>query len=140
MFLVPRRQRAQFFPPPNLPFYPQQGVYRPQEFPLQAYPPPPPAYNAENYAPPQYQPPEGGSKVNPDQDYTAPPPGAPPGDAERGESSNAGAFSGSGNIHTDASSVSGPEMHGGLPTHDRPRSGLMGRMNPFNYGSAGTHT
>ena len=36
------------------------------------------AYNTDNVPPPTYQPPEGGSKVNPHQDYAVPPPGPPP--------------------------------------------------------------
>ena len=45
------------------------------------------AYNTDHVPPPVYQPPEGGSKINPHQDWAAvPPPGPPPGH-EAGESS-----------------------------------------------------
>lgn len=45
------------------------------------------AYNTDHVPPPVYQPPDGGSKVNPHQDWAAfPPPGPPPGN-DAGESS-----------------------------------------------------
>jgi len=48
-----------------------------------------PAYHAEHIPPPVYQPPEGGSKVNPTEDWAVPPAGPPPGHAEAGGPSTA---------------------------------------------------
>lgn len=73
------------------------------------------AYNAEHYAPPQYQPPEGASKINPEQDYTAPLPGAPPGDAGRGESSHAAASGALASVNHEHTESDNSEPHGNLP-------------------------
>jgi len=83
-FLVPRPQRARFYPQPQ---YNSNGPHGwgGEGYPMQAYPPP--AYNTDHVPPPVYQPPNGGAKINPDQDWAAvPPPGPPPGH-EAGESS-----------------------------------------------------
>lgn len=81
--LVPRPQRARFYPQPQ---YASNGPgWGSEGYPMQAYPPP--AYNTDHIPPPVYQPPNGGSKINPHQDWAAvPPPGPPPGH-EAGESS-----------------------------------------------------
>ena len=43
--------------------------YQPDAYQMQGYPPPPPAYVPQEPPPPMYQPPEGASKMNPDQSY-----------------------------------------------------------------------
>lgn len=74
-FLVPYNQRAQFEPQNNFSFYRQEN----QGYQLDQYGPPPPVYNANHLQPPQYMPPQGGTKANPSQEWIAPPPGPPPG-------------------------------------------------------------
>ncbi|KAA6415649.1 MAG: hypothetical protein FRX48_00365 [Lasallia pustulata] len=89
-WLVPRAQRARFqnhFAQPQNDFsfyHVQNGNGNGEGYGMQAFPPP--AYNLNHEAPPTYQPPMGGSKVNPSQDYAVPPPGPPP----NGESSSSG--------------------------------------------------
>ena len=120
-------------------FYPEQHGYG-EGYPMQAYPAPPPgkskmvknhghmayfvAYNAEHAPPPVYQPPEGGSKVNPSQDY-APPPGPPPGHIAEEESSSA--------MHNIP--LSQAEDGQANPASDLPprakKPGFMSRLNPF---------
>ncbi|KAF7511475.1 hypothetical protein GJ744_004664 [Endocarpon pusillum] len=79
-WLVPRSQRMRFDPT----YQNQYMVYpmnREQDgYAMNGYAPPPPVYDRNNENAPTYLPPEGASKVNPDQgDYAAiPPPGAPP--------------------------------------------------------------
>ncbi|MCJ1444213.1 MAG: hypothetical protein MMC23_004714 [Stictis urceolatum] len=41
-------------------------------------PPPPPGYDPNAPMPPSYQPPEGATKLDPNQSYDVPPPGPPP--------------------------------------------------------------
>jgi len=83
-WLITRRQRAQFEPPPqnNVSFYRAQDGYA-----MHGYAPPPPAYNPDGDNVPAYTPPEGASKVNPAQNYAEiPPPGPPPSHSEEGPS------------------------------------------------------
>ena len=52
----------------------QYARYRSSQFqgyPMEGYPPPPPAYNAADAPPPVYQPPEGASKAMADQNISA---------------------------------------------------------------------
>lgn len=70
-FLVPRRQRERFFPPSPRTYYHNQPYGHGPAMPLNSYGPPPPAYGENDYVPP-YAPPQGGSKVNPDQSYHQP--------------------------------------------------------------------
>ncbi|KAJ9661803.1 hypothetical protein H2198_001768 [Neophaeococcomyces mojaviensis] len=74
-WLVSRRQRERFFPPRpqvyyhHAPYGYQHGGYQHgQAVPLNTYGPAPPAYGEHEWVPP-YQPPQGGSKVDPDQNY-----------------------------------------------------------------------
>jgi len=67
-WMVPRRQRERFFPPSQRVYYHQAPYGHGPAMPLQNYGPPPPAYGEHDYVPP-YAPPQGGSKVNPDQSY-----------------------------------------------------------------------
>ena len=83
------------------------------------------AYNAEHAPPPVYQPPEGGSKVNPSQDYASPPPGPPPGHVAEEESSSA-----MHNIPLNQVAVGQENPAGDLPPRAK-QSGLMSRLNPF---------
>ncbi|KAI4119124.1 MAG: hypothetical protein LQ338_007326 [Usnochroma carphineum] len=73
-WLLPRSQRMRYAPQQPFMFYQhQQGPYE-----MHPYPPPPPAYHHnEMPPPPRYEPPQGASKTNPDQQYPAPP-GPPP--------------------------------------------------------------
>ncbi|MCJ1482818.1 hypothetical protein MMC06_002984 [Schaereria dolodes] len=77
-WLLPRSQRLRFQSghQNDFSFYRTQNSYN-DGYGLQAFPPP--AYNSDHVPPPTYQPPEGASKINPDQDYAIPPPGHPPG-------------------------------------------------------------
>ncbi|KAI4141887.1 MAG: hypothetical protein L6R39_005148 [Caloplaca ligustica] len=80
-WLLPRSQRIRYAPQQFSFYHHQQAPYE-----MQPYPPPPPAYHHnEMPPPPQYEPPQGASKLNPNQQYTAPP-GPPP----AGESSRSG--------------------------------------------------
>lgn len=70
-FLVGRRQRAQYphlFPASPRVFYHHAPYGHGPAMPMNNYGPPPPAYGENDYVPP-YAPPQGGSKVNPDQSY-----------------------------------------------------------------------
>lgn len=85
-WLVPKRQRMQFDPAyqnNRYTAYPVNGAgSREQDggYAMNGYAPPPPVYDHNQENAPMYLPPEGASKVNPDQgDYAAvPPPGVPP--------------------------------------------------------------
>ncbi|KAI4217306.1 MAG: hypothetical protein LQ351_000615 [Letrouitia transgressa] len=83
-WLLPRSQRMRFVPQNQFSFYPQHQT----PYEMQTYPPPPPAYNNDYPAPPQYEPPQGASKTNPDQQF--PPSGPPLGQQAAGESSSVG--------------------------------------------------
>ncbi|MCJ1226416.1 hypothetical protein MMC12_003068 [Toensbergia leucococca] len=94
-WLVPRSQRMRFEPQHQNPFsfYQSPNTFN-DGHQLQTFPPPPPgktllhltfqpvaddiAYNTDHVPPPIYQPVNGFSKVDPDQDYAVPPPGPPP--------------------------------------------------------------
>ncbi|KAK5092194.1 hypothetical protein LTR70_005849 [Exophiala xenobiotica] len=67
-WLVPRRQREQYFPSQSRVNYHHAPYGHGQAVPLHNYGPPPPAYGEQDYVPP-YAPPQGASKVNPDQSY-----------------------------------------------------------------------
>ena len=135
--LVPRIQRPRFYPQAQ---YASNGRgWGGEGYPMQAYPPPGKtykslvrrndadgiAYNTDHVPPPVYQPPDGGSKINPHQDWAAvPPPGPPPGH-EAGESSRMMETvplnqDGAGQEHTTAQSYVQTE-----------NPGMMSRLNPF---------
>lgn len=83
------------------------------------------AYNTEHVPPPVYQPPEGGSKINPHQDWAAvPPPGPPPGH-EAGESSRT--------MDTVPlnQGEAGQDSAAEQPPVQTENLGLMSRLNPF---------
>ncbi|KAL9130507.1 MAG: hypothetical protein Q9217_001327 [Psora testacea] len=137
-FLLPRHQRVRHAPQPPFTFY-QQG-YSEGGYPIHAYPPPGKAgpkrsasskltltaYNAEQPAPPVYQPPEGGSKVNSSQDWIANPPlGPPPAHANAGESSSATNHS-----HLNHG-TSGQQIGDTRPQIQGTKPGLLLRLNPF---------
>lgn len=67
-FLVPRQQRERFFPPSPRVYYHNTPYGHGQAVPLNPYGPPPPAYGENDYVP-AYAPPQGGSKVNPNQGF-----------------------------------------------------------------------
>ncbi|MCJ1272743.1 hypothetical protein MMC21_000530 [Puttea exsequens] len=128
-FLVPRRQRRMFAPQPQFGgYYPQTNGYG-DGYPMQTYPQPPPAYHAEHVPPPVYEPPEGGSKVAPAQEYAVPPPDAPPGHANAGESSSV--------THDVPLNYGGANQQGLAANAEEPavrptkKSGLMSRINPW---------
>ncbi|KAI4256482.1 MAG: hypothetical protein L6R42_006196 [Xanthoria sp. 1 TBL-2021] len=82
-WLLPRSQRRS---PPTQPFTFYQHQQNPYE--MHPYPAPPPAYrNNEEPPPPRYEPPQGASKMNPDQQTF---PRVPP---RAGEASNSGPVS-----------------------------------------------
>lgn len=120
-FLVPRFQRARFHPQAP---YPSNGPgWGGEGYPLQAYPPP--AYNTEHVPPPVYQPPDGGSKIDPHQDWAAvPPPGPPPGQ-EAGESSRTMETVPLTENHTGQGNASAQEH---VQTEN---PGIISRLNPF---------
>lgn len=71
-WMISRRQREQWFPQQNQRVYYHNAAYgHGPAMPLNNYGPAPPAYGENDYVPP-YAPPQGGSKVNPDQSYQQP--------------------------------------------------------------------
>lgn len=69
--MVGRRQRAlypQFFPQQTQVYYHRTPYGHGQAVPMNNYGPAPPTYAEHDYVPP-YEPPQGGTKVNPDQNY-----------------------------------------------------------------------
>ncbi|CAF9910437.1 hypothetical protein IMSHALPRED_009198 [Imshaugia aleurites] len=119
--LIPRPQRARFNPQPR---YAANGQgWGGEGYAMHAFPPP--AYNTEHVPPPVYQPPEGGSKINPHQDWAAvPPPGPPPGH-EAGESSRT--------MDTVPlnQGEAGQDSAAEQPPVQTENLGLMSRLNPF---------
>ncbi|KAK0515947.1 hypothetical protein JMJ35_001981 [Cladonia borealis] len=128
-FLLPRRQRAQFMPRPQYGYYPQQQNRYPNGdgYQMHNYPAPPPAYNnTEHIPPPVYQPPEHGSKVNPVQDWAAPPAGPPPANVNGGEASSAMQ-----NVPLNPSTEVQEDVAPDSPIQP-PRRGIFSRLNPFS--------
>ena len=128
-------------PRPQYGYHPEQHGHG-EGYPMQTYPAPPPgkftfhrrmivpladfaAYNAEHGPPPVYQPPEGGSKINPSQDYARPPPGPPPRQIPEEASSSA-----MHNVPLHQASAGQETFSGDLPARTK-RPGLMSRLNPF---------
>ncbi|KAL8990309.1 MAG: hypothetical protein Q9169_008151, partial [Polycauliona sp. 2 TL-2023] len=90
-WLLPRSLRRPHQPAQPFTFYQhqqnpyQQNAYQQNPYEMQPYPAPPPAYrNNEGPPPPQYEPPQGASKMNPNQQTF------PPGPPQAGEASSAG--------------------------------------------------
>ncbi|KAL6715811.1 hypothetical protein ACLMJK_006772 [Lecanora helva] len=123
-FLLPSRQRMQYMQRQPHGYYTQPHGYG-EAYPMHPYGPPPPAYHADHIPPPVYQPPQGGSKVNPAQEWDVPPPGPPPGHANGAEPSDA------------MESVPlGPASGSHSPVTEEPplpakKSGRLSRLNPF---------
>ncbi|KAF6225324.1 hypothetical protein HO173_012809 [Letharia columbiana] len=119
--LVPRPQGARFYPQPR---YASHGPgWGGEGYQMQAYPPP--AYNTDHVPPPVYQPPDGGSKTNPHQDWAAvPPPGPPPGH-EAGESSRTVETV---PLNQDEAGQENTTVQSHVQTEN---PGLMSRLNPF---------
>lgn len=83
------------------------------------------AYNTGHAPPPVYQPPEGGSKVNPTQDWAVPPPDPPQGYVYAGESSNA-----MHNVPLHQATASQENAAADLP-HRTAKPGMMANLSPF---------
>ena len=82
--------------------------------------------NTEHIPPPVYQPPEHGSKVNPVQDWAAPPAGPPPANVNSGEASTAMQ-----NVPLNPSTEGQQDAAPDSPIQP-PRRGMFSRLNPFS--------
>lgn len=82
--------------------------------------------NTEHIPPPVYQPPEHGSKVNPVQDWAAPPAGPPPANVNGGEASAAMQ-----NVPLNPSTEGQQNAAPDSPIQP-PRRGMFSRLNPFS--------
>lgn len=78
------------------------------------------AYHTENIPPPSYQPPQGGTKVNPTQEWAVPPPGPPPGYAGEGSSTMQ-------SVPLNPASIGQQNLASEAPK----KPGMMARLNPF---------